>query len=134
MVVFGPVPDAAECAAKRRSDSSQFILDPWWNHRKHRPHQKPVRLHPPQRLRQHLLTDAAHQLADGYPDPKTGECTALSSAYNFKAVAAFVIHPETESRTAGNSGPLDRFVSYVKGLIRSAGLIRTASAESPHGG
>ena len=36
---------------------------------------------------------AAHELADGYPDPKTGECTALSSAFDFEAVAAFIKRP-----------------------------------------
>lgn len=34
---------------------------------------------------------AAKQLADGYPDPETGECTALSSSYTIEAVPAFVI-------------------------------------------
>ena len=43
---------------------------------------------------------AAHKLADGYPDPKTGECTALSAAFNVKAYAAFVLHPEKERRQA----------------------------------
>ncbi len=74
---------------------------------------------------------AAHQLADGYPDPKTGECTELSSAYNFKAVAAFVIHPETETQTASNSGPLHRLAAYLSGLFKSVGLVRTASAATP---
>jgi hypothetical protein len=77
---------------------------------------------------------AAHQLADGYPDPKTGECTALSSAYNFKAVAAFVIHPETETRTAANGGALQRLAAYVTNLFKSVGLIRTASAGTANGG
>jgi hypothetical protein len=77
---------------------------------------------------------AAHQLADGYPDPKTGECTALSSAYNFKAVAAFVIHPETETRTASNGSVLQRFAAYLSGWFRSVGLIKTASAGTTGGG
>ena len=38
---------------------------------------------------------AAKELADGYPDPKTGECTAISSAFKFDALPAFVIHPAT---------------------------------------
>jgi hypothetical protein len=38
---------------------------------------------------------AAHELADGYPDPKTGECTALSSAFDITAYAAFVHHPNS---------------------------------------
>ncbi len=44
------------------------------------------------------LNQAAHQLADGYPDPKTGACTMLSSAFNVTAYAAFVKHPEREER------------------------------------
>ena len=38
---------------------------------------------------------AAKELADGYPDPETGECTALSSSYSVEAVPSFIIHPET---------------------------------------
>jgi hypothetical protein len=37
---------------------------------------------------------AAHELADGHPDPETGECTTLSSAFKFEAVRAFVNHPD----------------------------------------
>ena len=43
---------------------------------------------------------AAHQLADGHPDPETGDCTTLSSAFKFDAVAAFINHPEQEERIA----------------------------------
>ena len=46
---------------------------------------------------------AVHAMADGYPDPKTGKCTAISSAYAIAAVPAFVIHPkdgETMSQVA----------------------------------
>ncbi len=39
---------------------------------------------------------AAHELADGYPDAKTGECTMLSSAFKLEAVAAFINHPEAK--------------------------------------
>ena len=39
------------------------------------------------------LYTAAKELADGYPDPKSGECTAISSAFKFDALSAFVIHP-----------------------------------------
>jgi len=38
--------------------------------------------------------EAAMRLADGYPDPKTGKCTAISSAFNFEMTAAFVVHPK----------------------------------------
>jgi hypothetical protein len=37
---------------------------------------------------------AAYELADGYKDPKTGKCTALSTTFLIKTVGAFVIHPE----------------------------------------
>lgn len=40
------------------------------------------------------LYRAAQELADGFPDPKTGQCTALSSAFRFEAVAAFIIHDQ----------------------------------------
>jgi hypothetical protein len=36
---------------------------------------------------------ALNRLADGYKDPKTGHCTALSSAVKFSFVRAYVIHP-----------------------------------------
>ena len=42
------------------------------------------------------LHTAARQLADGYPDPATGECTAISSAFRLDALPAFVIHPKPE--------------------------------------
>jgi hypothetical protein len=37
---------------------------------------------------------AAHRLADGYPDPKTGQCTAISAAYHVDAVRVFVVKPQ----------------------------------------
>jgi hypothetical protein len=48
---------------------------------------------------------ALHRYADGYPDPATGECTAISVAYQVKAVRALVVHPSdraasTMTRTA----------------------------------
>lgn len=36
---------------------------------------------------------AAHQLADGYPDPQTGQCTAISAAYHVQAVRALIVRP-----------------------------------------
>ena len=38
--------------------------------------------------------EAAKDLADGYPDPETGECTHISSAFEITTFAAFVIHPD----------------------------------------
>ncbi|MBM3512558.1 MAG: hypothetical protein FJX59_02450 [Alphaproteobacteria bacterium] len=39
------------------------------------------------------LIKAARELADGYPDPKTGKCTALSSAFDLLAYAAYIRLP-----------------------------------------
>jgi hypothetical protein len=39
------------------------------------------------------LHEAAYRLADGYPDPATGACTALSSAFHIHTVAAFIDRP-----------------------------------------
>ncbi len=36
--------------------------------------------------------------ADGHRDPKTGRCTTISSAYEFKAVAAHITHPKGMQR------------------------------------
>jgi len=41
---------------------------------------------------------AAHELADGYPDPETGRCTHLSTAFEVSAYAAFIIHPKNNTR------------------------------------
>jgi hypothetical protein len=46
---------------------------------------------------------AAHQLADGYPDPETGKCTAISSAFNFSAVAAFIVRDHDQQTAAAKS-------------------------------
>lgn len=44
---------------------------------------------------------ALEQHADGYPDPETGRCKAISTAMKIEAVPAFVIHP-----------PKDKLVKY----------------------
>ena len=46
------------------------------------------------------LYEASRRLADGYPDPATGECTAISSAYKIEMVPAFVVHPSVTSAKA----------------------------------
>jgi hypothetical protein len=46
------------------------------------------------------LNDASRRLADGYPDPNTGECTALSSAFKIEMVPAFVVHPNSKTAQA----------------------------------
>ncbi len=43
---------------------------------------------------------AAHELADGHPDPDTGKCTTLSGAFKFESVAAFLNHPNAEKDVA----------------------------------
>jgi hypothetical protein len=40
--------------------------------------------------------EAAHRLADGYPDPKTGQCTAISAAYKMNFVRTYIVHPEDD--------------------------------------
>jgi hypothetical protein len=46
------------------------------------------------------LYEASRQLADGYPDPATGECTAISSAFKIEMVPAFIVHPSIKSAKA----------------------------------
>ena len=58
---------------------------------------------------------SAHQLADGYPDPKTGECTMLSAAYDIEAVAAYVIHPDQAKMATDGDGPLAKLKNLLKG-------------------
>ena len=38
---------------------------------------------------------AVKRLADGHPDPETGECNSISVLHSLKAVPAFVLPPET---------------------------------------
>lgn len=40
---------------------------------------------------------ALHRHADGHPDPKTGQYTAISTQYHFKAIPAFVVDLATKS-------------------------------------
>lgn len=40
--------------------------------------------------------DALWKYSDGYPDPETGKCTAISTAMSISAVPAFLIHPPEE--------------------------------------
>ena len=44
------------------------------------------------------LYRAARRYADGYPNPTTGECTAISVAYKVSAVRALIIHDVSPSR------------------------------------
>jgi hypothetical protein len=42
------------------------------------------------------LYRAAHRYADGYPDPESGQCTAISAAYRVNAARALIAHPSRE--------------------------------------
>lgn len=46
------------------------------------------------------LYHALPRVADGHPDPNTGQCTSMSTVIKFSAVPAFVIMPETSPRVA----------------------------------
>ena len=45
---------------------------------------------------------AAREMADGYPDPQTGRCTAISTAMNIDALPAFIMHGEARTASAGS--------------------------------
>jgi hypothetical protein len=62
-------------------------LDTWWNIFSKCPGSDPGRYSPGGIYR------AALRYADGYPDPKTGRATAISTAYQIKAVRALIVHP-----------------------------------------
>jgi hypothetical protein len=40
--------------------------------------------------------EAAHRLADGYPDPQTGKCTAISSAWRVTMVRSDIVRPRRD--------------------------------------
>lgn len=43
---------------------------------------------------------ALPRVADGHPDPETGQCTSMSTVIRFAAVPAFIIMPETSMQVA----------------------------------
>ena len=43
------------------------------------------------------------RLADGYPDPQTGEMTAISSALNVKFTQVYIVHPQQQTASSGAS-------------------------------
>jgi hypothetical protein len=57
---------------------------------------------------------AAHEIADGYPDPKTGKCTSLSSAFVFKAVSAFVVHDGAAGSLSADGGWWQRVKEWFR--------------------
>jgi len=44
------------------------------------------------------------KMADGYPDPATGQCTMISAAQNIAGVPAFVVAPPGETLSAIRTG------------------------------
>ncbi|MDX2221591.1 MAG: hypothetical protein SFV21_02515 [Rhodospirillaceae bacterium] len=46
---------------------------------------------------------AAKQLADGYPDPETGQCTAISTAMDIEALPVFFIPRASQTAAAGGA-------------------------------
>ncbi len=51
------------------------------------------------------FSQAVRRFSDGFKDPKTGQCTAISTAFNLQAIPAFVIHPEDAKKTADAAAP-----------------------------
>lgn len=49
------------------------------------------------------FSQAVRRYADGVKDPKTGQCTALSTAFEIEAIPAFVIHSEDAKTAAAAS-------------------------------
>ena len=49
---------------------------------------------------------ALKHAADGYPDPKTGECTQISTAFTIEALPAFVLHQpdDTDGKKTAQAG------------------------------
>lgn len=54
------------------------------------------------------LHEAIYRLADGYPDPQTGKCTAISSAFRINAVAAFIDRTDTSGKPARVAASKDK--------------------------
>jgi hypothetical protein len=71
-------------------------LDRWWNLESKSPASDIGKYSPA------LLYKAAHRYADGYSDPNTHQCTAISTTYQVSAVRALIVHtPKDQSRIAG---------------------------------
>ncbi len=48
------------------------------------------------------LYKALRRLADAYPDPETGDNTAISTALDVKMVQVFIVHPQEQGETEQN--------------------------------
>jgi hypothetical protein len=67
----------------------------WWNL-----HSKTAGVVDAGQFGQATLYRALQRYADGFPDPETGQCTAISAEYKVTAVRALIPHPGGEVRTA----------------------------------
>jgi predicted lipoprotein with Yx(FWY)xxD motif len=74
---------------------------------------------------------AATELADGYPDPKTGKCTALSVAYKINLVSGFVVRTG-QKPSEGVSVPLPK-ASEGTNAVDSVGALNALSNVQPPG-
>jgi hypothetical protein len=51
---------------------------------------------------------ALHEYADGFKDPKTGQCSGISTIYDLQATQAFVIHPKQRTAALAPASPQGR--------------------------
>lgn len=73
------------------------VIDTWWNmHSKGPGVGSDVGRFSPAGLYR-----AALRYADGYPDPDTGQCTAISTMYKVSAVRAIIVHDESDQSRPG---------------------------------
>lgn len=56
---------------------------------------------------------ALHRLADGYKDPETGKCTAISAAYDMEFVRAFIVHRSAVTEVSENT-PVQAGTTAIK--------------------
>jgi len=67
-------------------------LASWWNMHSKSPGSDVGKYSPA------ALYRAVHRYADGYPDPETGQATAISVAYQVSAVRALIVHSTGQGR------------------------------------
>ena len=65
-------------------------LATWWNNHSKSPGSDVGKYSPA------ALYRAVHRYADGYPDPVTGQPTAISVAYQVSAVRALIVHSDQQ--------------------------------------
>jgi hypothetical protein len=88
------MPDGAEGLMAGYTDLDNFYSQMMKSESTH--HQSYGQLSPPDMAR------VLAKLADGYPDPKTGKMTAISSALKAKYTQVYIVHPE---KTIADAAP-----------------------------